>query len=317
MGSESRPVGRDAQPPAVYGNRAWQRRVENRVAGGEPRSARVGQRRLAVQLREEAETLEDGAVAEALGVADEGFVKAAAVGEVGGHAVGDVLAASADCGIVEEVDDGTLDVGQRDAGTVAPHALRPEQLARVDVVQDERRAVMGSVFGADGAGGHDDDGKEQLLGEVPVFGSRPAADVRRREEGGDQHPGVVEDPVAVDGIQLCNRVDPGAHPSQPALARPAPKEFSGGGAVEAKGRHGIVDADEVVGVAHDGGEVPPASGDGVRTGSCVRRQNITKIVINRKCNITFRLAGRKTLERRGRHVCVVRRREVRGKGLGL
>ena len=196
-----------------------------------------------MQLGEEAEALEDRAVAEAFSVADERFVNAASVGEIGGDAVGDVLGASSDRRVVEEVDYGAVYVGQRDPGTVAPNGLRPEELPGMDVVQEERRAVMRSVLGVDRAGGHDDDGKEQLLSEVPVFGRGPATDVRWGEESWNEYPGVVENSVAVDGVELRNGVGSGADASQPALARPAPEEFGRGGAVEAKGRDSIVDAD--------------------------------------------------------------------------
>ena len=61
-------------------------------------------------LDEESEAFEDGAVAEDLGVAEQGRVVAVVAGEVRGQTVRDVLAAAPDGRIVEEVDDGPVDV---------------------------------------------------------------------------------------------------------------------------------------------------------------------------------------------------------------
>ena len=88
------------------------------------------------------------------------------------------------------------------------------------MTQQEPGAVVFLLFLVDGTGGHDDDGPEQLLREVPVFRSRPASDVARRVESRNEHPRVVQYPPLSTASSVAAAYVPGpTRRSQPCRAQ--------------------------------------------------------------------------------------------------
>lgn len=68
-------------------------------------------------------------------------------------------------------------------------------------MEKECSALRDNMFFADPAGGKDKGLVEELLGEPPMVGGGPAADVALTEEHRDKYPGVCDDLFAACEIQ--------------------------------------------------------------------------------------------------------------------
>jgi len=75
--------------------------------------------------------------------------------------------------------------------------------------------------------GVDDNIPENLLGQVPVLGGGPSADIGRREKRRHKNPGILHDLFSVKELQLDRYISADPHPPQPTLSRPARQHFCG------------------------------------------------------------------------------------------
>jgi len=75
--------------------------------------------------------------------------------------------------------------------------------------------------------GVNDDVPENLLGQVPMLGSGPAADIGRVKQHGHQNPRIVHDLIGIKKFQLHGHISADADPSEPALSGPPGKELGG------------------------------------------------------------------------------------------
>ena len=134
----------------------------------------------------------------------------------------------------------------------------PNSLRSLNVAQYELRSVARLTPFAHRLRGHHQDRAKDLLGEVPVLRSAPAADVGPRVQGRDQYPRVNKDSVALERLQLRSSVRPGSDAPQPTLAGPAREQFRGLRAPDRERRHDVVDSNDVLGMSDHGSEIAPA-----------------------------------------------------------
>lgn len=80
-----------------------------------------------------------------------------------------------------------------------------------------------------------------------MLGRRAPSDICRREERGDEHPGIIEDAVGPHRTDRSGDIGSPTDPSQPALLGPAQKALGGRGAVELKSVRDVVNLDDVSG----------------------------------------------------------------------
>ena len=146
-------------------------------------------------LGQKPEALEYSTVAEAHRVIDELLVIAIVASQIGCEAVGYMLDATADCRVVEHVDNRTVRVGNGHSSLMAPDILRAEDLPLIDVLQRKECSVPLLTFLTHGLCGHQEDILEDLFGQVPVLGCCAASDVGWCEECGNEHPWVIEDAI--------------------------------------------------------------------------------------------------------------------------
>ena len=101
----------------------------------QPRAAILAQAaRLHMPLKQEPEPLEDGTIAESLGIVDQRIVIAVLVFQVCLQAVGNMLNTTAASGIVEHVDHGAVNVGDEDSRLPPPDRPGAEDLPLMDVM---------------------------------------------------------------------------------------------------------------------------------------------------------------------------------------
>ena len=175
-----------AQSPSCHDMRPILGRVELRMAAGEMVLAKESELSSPVGqvLGQKSEALKDRAVAETPRVLDELFVVAVAASQIGGKAIGYVLDAAADRGIIQYVDDRAVHVGYGHAGLMAPDDLRAKELPFIHVLQRKQRAVSILALLAHGPCRHHQDVLKDLLGQIPMLGRRTSPDICWREERG-------------------------------------------------------------------------------------------------------------------------------------
>src|SRR5665213_3266 len=207
--------------------------VEPRMAAAQMVLAKAGKLSTDGQpLGQKTEALKDGAVAETHRVLDDLFVVAIAAPQIGGKAISYMLDAAAYRGVVEHIDDSAVHVGNGHAGLMAPDTLRAEELPFIDVLQREQRAMSLLSLLTHGLSRHHHHVFEDLLGEIPMLGRCAPADICRREERRDEHPGIVEDAIGSHRVARSGDIGSPTDASQPTLLGPARKALGRRGAVE-------------------------------------------------------------------------------------
>jgi|SRR5580704_4125414 hypothetical protein len=110
---------------------AVQSGIELRVAGREPRAAKFDQRGAGdAPFREVSKPLEHCAIGELIRIRNELLVIAVGTLQICIEAVRDLLNASADCWVIEHVNDRAVNIGDRHFGFVTPNWFEPENLIR-------------------------------------------------------------------------------------------------------------------------------------------------------------------------------------------
>jgi hypothetical protein len=185
------------QAPLADETRRRESRIKLDVALGQPLSA--GSDNLSVSVvafREVTEALENSAVADAVGVGDQGLRIGVRTGPISPQALGDVAYAAARCGVVEQIDDRAVDVGDLKLHAPPPQRSCAEHLLRRDVPNDEGNSLNGLVSPAYGADSVDEHRAEQLLRQVPTVCRAGAPDVTGIEDLDDNRPWVFQNLVA-------------------------------------------------------------------------------------------------------------------------
>ena len=192
--------------------RAGERRIKCDVSLGEPVAARLDKTVLFHgSLGEETEPLEDRAVPKPISVGQDLAVVTLGVEKVDSKTVGNMLDATAQFGIVENVNNRPVKIGNRDPASSPPEGPDTEYFPRIDVLQLEWRAVSDLRLRADGLCSEDNDVTKDLFGKVPMLSSSTAADVRRGIKSRNQNPGIVKNMNAFQRIERNGDVDPVPH----------------------------------------------------------------------------------------------------------
>jgi hypothetical protein len=160
------PVRRHAQLPPRHDARAFEARIELRVALRQPclaRSRELAAKR--VTLSKKPETLEHGTVAEPIGVRNQLLFAAHLLPQVAVKTIGDVLYSTANRRIGKNVDHRPVNVGDGDFALPPPHNLRTEELVLADMLEREDHASSFPRLGADRPRREHDDVAERLLGQ--------------------------------------------------------------------------------------------------------------------------------------------------------
>lgn len=257
------PAVGDLEPPPRDKPRANECRVYSGVAFSEAVPAGLHQGipwRKA--LCEKAEPLEDCAVSEAVTIGQEDLIIALAMRKVDGKTVGNVLDTAAEGWVTEHIDDRAVEVRDGDLCAPAPDGLRAEEVASIDVLERERRALTLLRLLPHRTGGEGNDVTKDLLGEVPVLGGAAASDVCGTVEDRNQDPGVLKNMDALEGIQACGSIDSGTDASQPTLTGPPREDLGSLRAGDGKSAFCIGDADHVASRSQDPGEASAGGGHG-------------------------------------------------------
>src|SRR5581483_9175563 len=104
------------------------------------------------------------------------------------QAIRHMLNSPAERWIIQHVHDGSMNIGNQDLGPAAPNGLGSKYLRFGEMPKDEFRAMPRLPCFTDGLCGQNENFAEQLFGEIPMLGCRPASDVCRRVESRHQHP---------------------------------------------------------------------------------------------------------------------------------
>ena len=91
-----------------------------------------------------------------------------------------------------------------------------------------------------------------------MFRSGPSTDIGGRIESRDQHPGIIQNLLAFERIQLGSGVNPRPDAPQPALAGPAREQLGGLRPSDGKRGNDIINLNNVIGLPDHGYEFAPA-----------------------------------------------------------
>ena len=122
-----------------------------------------------------------GTIAELNRVPDEEVAIEVAGRQVGGKAVGDMIDAASSIRHREHVNQRARSVGDVDSCGASPDRLKPVETLIACVVDEKNDALGCRALMRDTAGCKDERLVEELLGEIPVMGRRPASDVAEPE----------------------------------------------------------------------------------------------------------------------------------------
>ena len=202
------PALRHKEAPPGHETAAWKPRIKFGVALRQALAARVdkGGHAEAAPFCQIPQTLEDCAIAEPVRVSDQLVHVSVPVAEIGRKAVGDVLDAGSDVHVIKHVNDGAVNVRYGDASSSAPDGLRAEDPVLLNALQREVSTVVVLAPLAHRPCRHHDNVAEDLLRQIPVFGSSPTAHVRRFKKHRNKHPGIVKNQLAGQGLEANRRV---------------------------------------------------------------------------------------------------------------
>ncbi len=197
-------------------------RVQFGVARREVGSTSLDERSLVglVALQQKAEPLVDRPAADLGGVVGElGHFLGMVTKECPQH-LGHVADATAQRRVGQHVDEGAGRVRNLDARAAAPHRLQADEPGGCHRVQLEAGLAQHGLTLAWARGGHHADRTKELLGQPPVLGGGPAADVARREHRRGDRPGIIQRHVGRFGFDGHRNVGAPANTRQPARTRP-------------------------------------------------------------------------------------------------
>src|SRR5262249_5135365 len=120
----------------------------------------------------------------------------------------------------DHIDEGACGIGYGNFNGTTPECFQSENALGIYVLQLEscplrRYSLLGNT-----ACGKDESLIKELLGEFPMVGGRPSADVGLTEECGNEYPGICNYLVDAGEIQRYRNVEPVPNPSEPALLSP-------------------------------------------------------------------------------------------------
>ena len=167
------------------------------------------------------EALEDGAVVELLCVADQQIAVSGLAAEIRAQAISYVIDAAADLRRGDHIDQRARGVRYRHFGRAAPQRFQSEETFGLHVMQHENRTLGGHAFFGDTPRREDEGFIEELLGEFPMMGGRPAADVAFAEERWYEHPGICDHLFAASQVQRHRNIEPVPYAPEPTLLAPA------------------------------------------------------------------------------------------------
>ena len=113
-----------------------------------------------------------------------------------------MLDAAANGGIVENIDDRAVHIGNGNPGLAAPYRLGAEDQFFADVPEGKHRALALDGLFPDGSGREHDDVPKDLLGEVPMLGGCSPADIGWNKQGRYEYPRVLNDLLRVEQVEL-------------------------------------------------------------------------------------------------------------------
>ena len=174
---------------------------------------------------QKAEALEDSTISKPIGVLDQLCIAAIGPPEIGIQAIRNLLDAAANGWVIEHVDNGPVDIGDRHFALMAPDRLGTEDFLGFQVLERKIKAVPLLLSDADGLAGDHDDILENLFREIPMLGGRAAADIGRREQRRHEDPRIIEYTFRAERNERSRYISAPPDPAQPTLLPPARKSL--------------------------------------------------------------------------------------------
>src|ERR1017187_59199 len=180
--------------------------------------------------------------------------------KIRGQALSHVIDAAADLWHGDDVDKRARRVRYRDLRRTAPQGFQSEQTFGFHAMEPKNHALRYHSLLNDAAGSKYQSFVEELLGEFPMVGGCPAADVAFTEKCRDKHPGICNHLLAAGQVQWHGNIETVTYPSQPALLSPAGKKLGGGSPVDSESLCRNVNRYHFLSGTENGGK--PRSGGG-------------------------------------------------------
>jgi len=143
-------------------------------------------------LQRVTEALEHRPVPETVGVFDKRVIVAVLAGEILVDNVGNMPNASAERGIVKQINDSSGRVRNQDPYLLSPDLDRPEELFRGTHGNPERRSLDDGFSIPNVLSGYYQHRAEELICQTPVFAGCPPADIARTEGSLGYDPGILQ-----------------------------------------------------------------------------------------------------------------------------
>ncbi len=160
---------------------------------------------------QETQALEYGTIADPISVGHQPLIVPVAATEIGRQAVVDMLDTSPEPGIVQNVDNGAVNVRYGDPGPAAPDIPGSEHRARPEMPQDETGNMMFPACYTHRPLRHHYDIAEDLFRQTPVFRRSSSADVGGVVQRRHQHPWIVQYLLADQGVEAGRSISSRAY----------------------------------------------------------------------------------------------------------